>query len=173
MATLQTLEYFQIKAILKCRLKAFQGISVSVPENPLGIPISRASVAARSITARRFHQRGQFIDRLLRDVAHAIAVLHAGDVTPFTTARISSRKSVRNRRGSRDSLATRAINPVIRIWHAIIFPFNSSILRSPFGRGRMNERHRPRNADGFGNIFRSVREMRAAGELRARYFAAM
>ena len=49
------------------------------------------------------------------------------------------------------------------------FPFNSSILRSPFGRGRMNERNPPRNAAGFRNVFRSVREMRAAGELRARF----
>src|SRR5437879_6336938 len=48
-------------------------------------------------------------------------------LTPFTTALISSRKSVRNRKGSGESFATRAISPVIRIWHAIMRPFSSSI----------------------------------------------
>src|SRR4051812_20270652 len=47
--------------------------------------------------------------------------------TPFTTALISSRNSVRKRRGSRCSLATRAINPVTRIWQASILPFSSSM----------------------------------------------
>src|SRR6266404_5193915 len=49
-------------------------------------------------------------------------------LTPLTTALISSRKSVRNRKGSGESFATRAISPVIRIWHAIMRPFSSSIL---------------------------------------------
>src|SRR5690349_14193736 len=53
-------------------------------------------------------------------------------LTPFTTALISSRKSVRKRKGSGDSFATRAISPVIRIWHAIMRPFSSSIMHSGF-----------------------------------------
>jgi hypothetical protein len=48
---------------------------------------------------------------------------------PFTTALISSRKSVRKRNGSGELLATRAIKPVISSWQAIIRPFNSSIIR--------------------------------------------
>jgi hypothetical protein len=48
-------------------------------------------------------------------------------LTPFTTALISSRKSVRNRNGSGELLATRAIRPVISIWQAIMRPFSSSI----------------------------------------------
>src|SRR5882757_7746342 len=51
-------------------------------------------------------------------------------LTPFTTALISSRKSVRNRSGLGESLATRAINPVTRISQAIIRPFSSSIMHS-------------------------------------------
>jgi len=56
--------------------------------------------SARESHARRRHQREQFVDRLLREVAHALGVLPglamATDITPFTTALISSRKSVRN-----------------------------------------------------------------------------
>lgn len=47
---------------------------------------------------------------------------------PATTALISSRKSVRNDSGSGELLATLAINPAIKIWQAIIRPFNSSIV---------------------------------------------
>src|SRR6185295_13969348 len=65
-------------------------------------------------------------------------------LTPFTTALISSRKSVRKRKGSDESLATRAISPVIRIWHAIMRPFSSSILhpRLPVVRRARYGRHR-------------------------------
>jgi hypothetical protein len=48
---------------------------------------------------------------------------------PCATALISSRKSERNRKGSEESLATRAIKPAINNWHAIMRPFSSSIIR--------------------------------------------
>jgi hypothetical protein len=36
--------------------------------------------ACSSIRARRFHQRKQFVDSLLRHLSHAIGIFHAGDV---------------------------------------------------------------------------------------------
>src|ERR1700749_3593988 len=143
-ATPEALEYFQIKAILKFRLKAFQNIFVSVPKNPHQIPIFHASVADRSITARRFHQREQLIDRLLRDVADAIAVLHAGDVDTLhdradLVAEICEEPEgiallvgdARDQSGDQD-LARDHFS--VQLVHAAL----------PVAGGRMNERHRPR-----------------------------
>ena len=43
----------------------------------------RKSTVAVSVAARRLHQREQFVDRLLRDRAHTIGLVHAGDVDAF------------------------------------------------------------------------------------------
>src|ERR1700722_8232632 len=47
------------------------------------MPLNPAFLAFRSIHARRLHQREQFVDAVLRDLAHAIGVFHSGDVDAF------------------------------------------------------------------------------------------
>jgi hypothetical protein len=51
-------------------------------------------------------------------------------------------------------LATRAINPVIRIWQAISFPFNSSIrpFRVNFDEVDMTDLPLPDNETGHGAV---------------------